>query len=75
MSQIKFTKGKIKFTKKNATIKLPLGVAKQLYEKLEGEQDVFFSVTNGILQASIQTPDCVIPSFNLKAEYFAPAKE
>lgn len=71
---IKFTKGSIKFNKRDATVKIPLGLAKQLYEKAGGDCPVYLTVTNGILQCSPKVPDVIIPMIHLDKQYFVPHK-
>ena len=74
MNQIKFTKGAIRFNKKEATISIPIGIAKELYADATGTKDVFFSVIGGVLQASVGIPDCSIPSLVLNKDLFMPQK-
>ena len=74
MANIKFSKGSIKFNKRNATFSIPIGLAKQLYADANGKQDVYFSVVNNILQASVAVPDVFIPPVILKKEFFIPQK-
>ena len=73
MAQIKFIKGSIKFSKRHATVKIPLSLAKQLYKGNDNEES-FATVINGILQISTKVPDVVIPMIDLKEQYFVPQK-
>lgn len=77
MSQpIKFVAGKIKFNTKGAVLTLPKSLAKLLYPKDadDSARDLYMTVVNGVLQASVDKPDCVIPMLNLKPENFVPLK-
>ncbi len=74
MSAIKFQKGSIKFNKKSATLKIPLSLAKQLYEKAGGDCETYISVIQGIMQISPRYPDTTIPSILLEKEYFVQQK-
>ncbi len=73
-NNIIFKKGKIKFNKKSASFTIPIGVAKQLYDKPEGKQDVFVTVTGNVIQLSIKVPDCVIPVMVLEPKQWIPQK-
>lgn len=75
MSSIKFTKGEIKINKKNATITIPIGIAKQLYDKANGTKDMYFTVNNGVLQASVEYPNISIPPMILNKNIFIPQKD
>lgn len=73
-NNIKFVRGSIRFNKKDATVKIPLGLAKQLYEKSGGNCECFITVINGIAQISPKIPDLIIPMMKLECEYFLPQK-
>ena len=71
MPKIQFTKTKIKLNKRNATVSIPLGLAKELYGDTT-EQEGFITVINGVIQISSKKPDVVIPTMVLEKEYFVP---
>ncbi len=75
MANIKFLKGSIRFNKKSASFTIPIGVAKQLYDKPKGKQDAYFTVIGGVLQASVGIPNISIPQMILKPELFVPQKD
>ena len=75
MANIKFTKGVLKFGKKTASVTIPLGLAKQLYEKAGGDCPVYLTVINGIMQLSCRQPDLIIPMVNLDERYWTPQKQ
>ena len=73
MAQIKFTLGKIRFNKTNATLTIPAALAKQLY-KGNKDEEIYLSSQNGILSVSTRIPDLVIPMMILDEKQWIPQK-